>query len=747
MRRNLRVPLLRAVFVLAGALAGGQKAAQAGESRLRPNVLFIAVDDMNCDLGCYGHPIVQSPNIDRLAARGVRFDRAYCQFPLCSPSRASLMTGLRPSTTRVYDLSYDFRDGLPDVVTLPQLFRRQGYFAARVGKIYHYGNPGGIGTNGLDDPASWEVVVNPRGRDRDEEHLLTNYTPSRGLGSSLSFLAAEGTDEEQTDGKVALEAIRLMEEHREQPFFIAAGFYRPHCPYIAPKRYFDLYPLEKIPMPQVSKEEVQAVPDAATASTRPWPWFGVTAEQAREAKRAYYAAISFVDAQIGKLLDALDRLGLAERTTIVFWSDHGYLLGEHGLWMKQSLFEESARAPLIFAGYGVRAAGRACPRPVEFVDIYPTLADLAGLEPPPGLEGASLRPLLEDPSRPWGRPAFTQVQRGGSPGYSVRTERWRYTEWDEGRRGRELYDHSSDPFERRNLAADPAYASVVEELRREVRRNWPRIVEGGKASPRAPWRFFAFCMDTHDAKKRSLAEQAQLLRELGYDGAGHLWLEGLDERVRTLEAAGIKLVQVYLRASLDPAQPKYDESLKDALPLIGKHGASIALLVTGGKPSDRSLDARAVAIAQEIADLAAPHGVAVALYPHKGDWLERVEDAIRVAQLAGRRNLGVMFNLCHWLATDDDANLKAVLEKAAPHLFAVSIHGADRSAEIRAGTGRWIQPLGQGSFDVRALLEILSEIGYRGPVGLQCYGLEGDAREHLSRSAVAWRKLVKSLKR
>lgn len=736
-----------AVLAFAALALSAPPPGRAGETAARPNVLFIAVDDMNVDLGCYGHPIVRSPHIDRLAARGVRFDRAYCQLPLCSPSRASLLTGLRPSTTRVYDLSYHFRTGLPDVVTLPQLFRRNGYFAARVGKIYHYGNPGQIGTNGLDDPASWEVVVNPRGRDKDEERLIANHTPSRGLGSSLSFLAADGTDEEQTDGKVALEAIRLMEEHREEPFFIAAGFYRPHCPYIAPKRYFDMYPLEKIPLPEVSKADVAGVPEPALASTKPWPWFGVTREEAREAKRAYYAAISFVDAQVGKLLDALDRLGLASKTTIVFWSDHGYHLGEHGLWMKMSLFEESARAPLIFAGCGVPAAGRACERTVEFVDVYPTLADLAGLEPPGGLEGASLRPLLEDPTRPWGRAAFTQLERGGFPGYAVRTERWRYVEWDEGRRGAELYDHAADPGELRNLASDPAHAAAVEEMRRLVRANWPRRVEGGKAAPPPRWRLYAFSMDTHDARKRSLAEQAQLLRELGYDGAGHLWLDGLSERVRTLEAAGLKLYQVYLRATLEGAGPAYDPRLKDALPLIGKHGASIALLVTGGKPSDRSLDERAVAVASEVADAAAPFGVSVALYPHAGDWLERVDDAVRVAQLAGRRNLGVMFNLCHWLAKEDDAGLRDVLKRAAPHLFAVSIHGADRSREVQAGTGRWIQPLGEGSFDVPALLDALEEIGYRGPIGLQCYGLPGDAREHLARSAAAWRRILERPKR
>src|SRR4051812_39439826 len=439
----------------------------------KPNVLFIAVDDMNNDLGCYGHPLVRSPNIDRLAARGVRFDRAYCQFPLCSPSRVSLMTGLRPDTTRIFELKTDFRKStLPDVVTLPQLFMKHGYYSARVGKIFHYGNPGDIGTDGLDDPASWMRRINPRGRDKDEEGKLTNYTPKRGLGSALAFLAAEGADAEQTDGKVAAEAIALMEENAGKPFFIAAGFYRPHTPYIAPKSYYDLYPLDAITFPAEPSGHRETLLEAAIASTKPFPVFGVDESQARESKRAYYATISFVDAQVGKLLDALDRLKLADRTIVVFWSDHGYLVGEHGLWMKQSLFEQSARVPLIIASPG-HAKGKASPRTVELVDLYPTLADLAGLEPPANLQGTSLKRLLADPSASWDHPAYTQVMRGGFPGHSVRTERWRYTEWDNGKKGVELYDHQKDPNEYHNLANDPEFASVAKEMKALVRKSWP----------------------------------------------------------------------------------------------------------------------------------------------------------------------------------------------------------------------------------------------------------------------------------
>ena len=445
------------------------------------NVLFIAVDDMNNDLGCYGHPQVKSPNIDRLAKMGVKFDRAYCQFPLCSPSRSSLMTGLRPDTTRVFNLQYHFRTGIPDVVTLPQMFMNNGYFAARVGKIYHYGNPGGIGTPGLDDPPSWKIALNPRGRDKDIESDIINYTPKRGLGSAMSFLADTGRDDEHTDGKVAAEVIKLMEQHRSEPFFIAAGFYKPHTPYVAPKKYFDLYPLDKITLPQEPSSNRESKPKAALTST-PEPYFGLTEPQARECKQGYYATISFVDAQIGKLLDTMDRLKLWDSTVVVFWSDHGYHLGEHGLWMKQSLFEESARVPMIWVAPGAKGNGKASPRTVEFVDIYPTLADLAGLMPPKNLQGASLKPLLENPTAPWSKPAFTQVQRGGFPGHSVCTERWRYTEWDAGAKGAELYEHEDDPREFNNLISDPQFAATVAELKALVKKNWPARVDGGEVS-------------------------------------------------------------------------------------------------------------------------------------------------------------------------------------------------------------------------------------------------------------------------
>lgn len=255
--------------------------------------------------------------------------------------------------------------------------------------------------------------------------------------------------------------------------------------------------------------------------------------------------------------------------------------------------------------------------------------------------------------------------------------------------------------------------------------------------------FFAFCMDTHDSQKRSLEQQAALLEELGYDGAGHLWLDNLEERIKTLDAHGLRLFQVYLQVNIAAdANSPYDPRLKESLPLLRGRKTMLALLMSGAAPSDPALDERAVALVQEIADMANEAGVRVALYPHSGNWLEHVEDGLRIVQKAKRPNVGVMFNLCHWLKVDDEKNLKPLLTSAMPHLFAVSIHGADRAEEIHAGTGNWIQPLGNGSFDVGALLDTLRELGYQGPVGLQCYGIPGDARDHLTKSMTAWRRLM-----
>ncbi len=459
-------------LALASALLAGPSFAQAPA---KWNVLFIASDDLNTTLKVYGRDFVQTPNLTRLAMRGVRFDRAYCQMPLCNPSRSSFLTGLRPDHTKVQDNMQKFRDSVPDVVTLPQLFRKNGYYVARVGKIFHYGVPGQIGTNGEDDPASWDHVVNPRGRDKDDEKMVESIKPGSGLGATLSWLADGGTDEEQTDGKSATAAIRLLEEHKDGPFFLAVGFFRPHTPYVAPRKYFDLYPLANIQIAQNPPDDRAGIPPAAL--TNHAGEATMTDEQRRKAIQAYDASVTFMDAQVGRLLDALDRLELADRTIVVFLGDHGYHLGEHGMWQKMSLFEESARVPLIVAAPGRKANAGPCFRLAELVDVYPTLAELCGLTPPANLDGRSLVPLLDDPLQPWKNAAFTQVFRGRPEnrfyGRSIRTERFRYTEWDEGRKGVQLYDHSADPQEFRNLANNPDYAGDLAALRQILHRGRP----------------------------------------------------------------------------------------------------------------------------------------------------------------------------------------------------------------------------------------------------------------------------------
>ena len=448
------------------------------QEKKKYNVLLIMADDLNNDMECYGNSFVKTPQLDRLANSSIRFDRAYTQFPLCSPSRVSMLTGYRPDKTGVYDLQELFRDNIPEAITLPQLFKNNGYFSARVGKIFHYGVPGGIGTNGQDDSISWDKRVNPIGKDKAEENKLTILTPGRGLGASLTYLIAEGDDEEQTDGIVAKEAIQILENNKDKPFFLAVGFYRPHCPYIAPKKYFDLYPFDKVSIVREHPGDWNDKPQIAK-------WidplnFGLDEIKLREALRAYYASISFMDAQVGKVLDALERLKLKDNTIIVFCSDHGYNVGQHGQWMKQSLFENSARVPLIIALPGV-TNGRSSVRTVELLDIYPTLAELCGIKPPKDIQGKSLMPLIKNPNEKWNKPAFTQVQRiinRDKPdqkiimGRSVRTERWRYNEWDETKMGVELYDHQNDPDEFINLANDVKYASIVKEMSDLLRKSY-----------------------------------------------------------------------------------------------------------------------------------------------------------------------------------------------------------------------------------------------------------------------------------
>jgi len=441
-------------------------------------VLFIAVDDLRDWTIEFGSVRPITPNLDRLVADGVHFRRAYCQNPLCNPSRASVLTGVRPDHTGVFDLQRHFRETLPNVQTLPQRFREAGWYSARVGKLYHYNVPAGIGTDGLDDPPSWDRVINPVGRDVLEADLITNPAPERPISAALSWLAADGKDDEQTDGRITTEAIRLLREHRDGPLFLGVGFFRPHTPFVAPRAYFDLYPLDQIALPEAPADDRDDIPVAAFAHNNPIPHYGLDERTCREAIQAYLACTSFIDAQVGRLLDALDEFGLRERTVVVLWSDHGYHLGEHlGVWQKRTLFEESARAPLVIRAPRMAGNGRSCDRVVEFVDICPTILRLSGLPLPTGLDGRSLLPLLENPAREWESAAVTQVMRPRDArldepvmGRSIRTERWRYTQWNGGERGEELYDHAADPDEFTNLAKNPDHAAVVRDLRRQLDR-------------------------------------------------------------------------------------------------------------------------------------------------------------------------------------------------------------------------------------------------------------------------------------
>lgn len=449
--------------------------AQAGlldaQTNSKLNVLFIAADDLNTTLGCYGHTEVKTPNVDRLAAGGVRFDRAYCQFPLCGPTRSSLMTGRRPDTTKVLENNVDFRDFLPDVVTLPQLFRQNGWYAAREGKMYHMNVPAEVTLPRFQDPPSWDHSVSPGGpelKSEGEVHRLSK--PGVNLGMQwMSVANAKG----QSDTNAADHALTILDEHRKGPFFFGLGFVRPHLPWVAPGKFFDMYPLDKIPLPVNPPGDLDDIP-AAHKAIRPQLWNNMNMDERmiREARRGYYASTSFMDDQLGRVLDGMEKLGLMENTVIVFWGDHGWSLGEHTHWQKMNLMEESTHVPLLIRAPGRRGNGKVCRSLVEFVDLYPTLAELCGLKPPDGLEGQSMVRLLDNPSQSFKKAAFTQIKFEDIVGRSVRTGRYRYTAWESHGGGEELYDHQADPGEFTNLAGKPGAKAILESHRAILKAGW-----------------------------------------------------------------------------------------------------------------------------------------------------------------------------------------------------------------------------------------------------------------------------------
>jgi arylsulfatase A-like enzyme len=386
---------------------------------------------------------------------------------------------LYPDQTLIHKNAIYIREHIPNVTTVSQMYRNNGFFATRIGKLYHYNVPKHIGTSGHDDPYSWNYTINPRGRDVEEESKIFTLKPGT-FGATLSWLAAEGTDEEQTDGMIADAAVaELQRYHREdRPFFLAVGLFRPHTPYVAPKKYFDMYPLDQIVVPEVPEGYDKTIPEPALKSIRrKKEQINLADDLAKQAIQAYYATISFADAQVGKVLEALETTGLAKDTVVVFTSDHGYHMGEHGHWQKTTLFENATRVPLIISSPDQRDKGGVVTSPVEMVDIYPTLAELSGLEAPDFLSGVSLAASMDNSSVKPRESALSQYMQG----YSIRTERFRYTEWGEkGAEGVELYGCQDDPEELKNLAHSGGkdFVGVISELSEKLHQ---RIAEANEA--------------------------------------------------------------------------------------------------------------------------------------------------------------------------------------------------------------------------------------------------------------------------
>lgn len=457
----------------------------------RLNVLFIAVDDMRVELGCYGDRHVLSPHIDKLARRGTLFERAYCQQAVCNPSRASLLTGLTPQTLRIWDLPTHFRQRIPDVVTLPQHFKRHGYHAENIGKIFHNWRQDDY----KGDAVSWSVPQRMHYATHGSDKAQVDGPVPPNLSDTPKCVVRDVPDTAYFDGRVAELAVEALGRlsRQEDPFFLAVGFWKPHSHFNAPKKYWDLYDPEKLPTVPNPTPPID-VPSLALHDGREIcrsfqgrPGGRPTAADAKTLRHGYCASISYVDAQIGRVLDELERLGLSDSTVIVFFSDHGFHLGEHGLWAKTSNFELDARVPLIIASPQTKG-GQRSKSIVELLDLYPTLVDLCGLPLPPGeLEGTSLRPILAEPSNSVKAAALTWHPRPAYPaagklpdamGFSLRTARYRYTEWREFRTGRvlarELYDHQRDPRETQNVANAPGQEAIVNQLSAQLAKIAPK---------------------------------------------------------------------------------------------------------------------------------------------------------------------------------------------------------------------------------------------------------------------------------
>jgi arylsulfatase A-like enzyme len=457
----------------------------------RMNVLFIISDDMRTELGCYASTLAKTPNIDRLAATGIRFEKAYCQFPLCNPSRSSLLTGRHPGTTGVLGNRTWFGDAHPDLVSLPKHFKNHGYASIRVGKIFH---------GGIDDTEAWSEngqvrtlagapssgtnTPSRRGRANAEADPDETTSPVDRTGPALTkeqrsdrWVVLKGKGEAHGDYKSAERAIEYLRQFKDQPFFLGCGFVKPHSPPEAPQSFYDQWNVDDIPLPPDFASKPTVPPGFPAGSIRPrnsdlFINREATTNEARQMIRAYLASSAFMDWNAGRLLAALDELGLREKTIVVFWGDHGYQLGEKGKWSKAgSLWEQGTRTPFLICDPRQKTNGKVCPRVVQMVDLYPTLVELCGLPQPSGLEGRSLVPLLKDPNAAWDHPAYTVWSEDGThfSGVMVRTERWRYAEYFGRGAGVMLLEPARDPHELTNLASDPKYAAVVKELSGLVR--------------------------------------------------------------------------------------------------------------------------------------------------------------------------------------------------------------------------------------------------------------------------------------
>lgn len=442
----------------------------------RPNVLFIISDDLTTTaLSCYGNPVASTPHIDRLASQGTLYTRAYCQVPFCGPSRASMMFSYYPSATRTYGYVSGRENVGANRKSWSQLFKENGYYTARVSKIYHMGVPSNIeeGSDGTDDEASWTERFNSQGPEwkaEGEAELVQNNpygTKARQGGNVMTIVRAEGDDLSHSDGKTAAKGMELIRKYKDKPFFLALGFVRPHVPFVAPKKYFEPYPHQQIILPPKVVNDWDDIPArginyVTSVNAR------MSEEQEKKAVAGYYASVSYMDAQVGKVLKTLEEEGLEKNTIVIFTSDHGFHLGEHRFWMKVSLHDESARIPLIIKVPGQKPGF--CHSFAELLDLYPTVAELAGLKFSKHLQGKSLAKTIKDPDHKVRDMAFSITPRGGNIDFMLRTDKWAYIQYDEdAKSGMELFDMENDPKQYNNLAYNPKFERIVQDFQEELR--------------------------------------------------------------------------------------------------------------------------------------------------------------------------------------------------------------------------------------------------------------------------------------